>query len=141
MSDIYYNAVTHKHVVKREIVDIYKVDGSNDPFMRLHDIYESKDRALNETYHGRVYWKENNIVYSGILQQPWQYKPVIDGECITDWGINWGNMYATSMEALIDGVMKAYPTSEYVTEYSIKRNAQRTNTGLYYVHIHYDGRM
>lgn len=140
MSDIYYNAITHKHVVKREIVNVYRVDGS-DTFLRFHDIYESKDKALAETYHGRVYWKENGITYSGILQQPWQYEPVVDGECVTDWGINWGNVYATSIATLVDGLKRRFPTSEFVTESSIRRNVQQTDTGLYYVHIHYDGRM
>lgn len=140
MSNIYYNASTHSHVIKRDIVGIREVD-PNDPFIKFYRVHESKERALQESYNGSAYWKENDTIYTGLLRQPWQYKPVVDGECVTDWGINWGDMYATSLESLIDGVMKEFPTSEFVTRASIKRNALQTDTGLYYVHIHYDGRM
>lgn len=141
--EIYYNANTHAHIVKRSIVNEHDAESDHFSkfFMRHDKIHASKAEALQESYGGRVYWYEGDTVYCGTLQQPWQFKPVVDGECVTDWGMNWGDMYATTLATLIDGVKKDFPTSEFVTESSIRRNAKQTNTGLWYVHIHYDGRM
>lgn len=139
--NIYFNVNTHRHVVKREIVGIHEVEKDDvffDLAKRHGEVCSSREEAMQKTYAGHIYWKEDNKCLSGNLTQPWQYQPVIDGECVTDWGINWGDMYATSIDALIDGVLKSFP---HVEEAAVKKNAKQTNTGLYYVHIHYDGRM
>lgn len=136
MSNIFYNAHTHADAPKRIITGVQEVEAWHSTFFewaeRRGRVANSQEEAMQATYAGSVYWRENGKAYEGYLRQPWEFKPVETHE--SDPGINWCTHYAISVDELV----KALPCCR---EEDIRRYAQATEYGLYEVQVHFSGRV
>ena len=139
MATIFYNAFTHANAPARILTGIQEVSEDDVFFawaVRRGDVYETREAAMTDKCAGSVYWRENGKAYSGYLRQPWEFKPVENAD--NEWGINWGDCYAVSVDALVAYIKKSFPEAD---EAAIRKYAQATEYGLYTVQVHYDGRV
>ena len=137
MSNIYYNAHTHADAPRKMFTGAEVMDPS-DPFMFFanREAKQSREEAMQATFAGSVYWREGDTMCRGYLRQAWEFKPVTNAE--TDWGINWGDCYAVTLDKLVEYVMAEFPDADAE---AVRKAAKPTEYGLYTVHIHYDGRV
>lgn len=139
MATIFYNAQTHADAPTSTITGIREVSEDDVFFawaVERGEVCETREAAMVKKYAGSVYWRENGKAYSGHLRQPWEFQPVEKAD--NEWGINWGDCYAVSVDALVEYIKKSFPEAD---EAAIRKYAQATDYGLYTVQVHYDGRV